>query len=86
MTDKIVDSSRKLALALGTKGLVNIQYLIWENELYVIEVNPRCLAHRAVHQQGHGQCRWWMWRRASCSAHRSKTSGYGTGLHPIPPY
>ena len=41
MTDKIVDSSRKLALALGTKGLVNIQYLIWENELYVIEVNPR---------------------------------------------
>ena len=41
MTEKIVDSSRKLALALGTKGLVNIQYLIWENELYVIEVNPR---------------------------------------------
>ena len=31
----------KLALALGTKGLVNIQYLIYENELYVIEVNPR---------------------------------------------
>ncbi|MBR6764063.1 MAG: carbamoyl-phosphate synthase large subunit, partial [Clostridia bacterium] len=38
---KICDSSEKLALALGTKGLVNIQYLIYENELYVIEVNPR---------------------------------------------
>ncbi len=39
--DKICDCSTKLALALGTKGLVNIQYLIYENELYVIEVNPR---------------------------------------------
>ena len=38
---KIVDCSEKLALALGTKGLVNIQYLIYEGELYVIEVNPR---------------------------------------------
>ncbi|MBE7037357.1 MAG: carbamoyl-phosphate synthase large subunit [Ruminococcaceae bacterium] len=39
--DKITNCSKKLALALGTKGLVNIQYLIYENELYVIEVNPR---------------------------------------------
>ena len=38
---KICDCSEKLALALGTKGLVNIQYLIYSNELYVIEVNPR---------------------------------------------
>ncbi len=38
---KICDVSEKLALALGTQGLVNIQYLIYENELYVIEVNPR---------------------------------------------
>ncbi len=37
----IAGVSEKLALALGTKGLVNIQYLIFENELYVIEVNPR---------------------------------------------
>ncbi|MBR6186267.1 MAG: diaminopimelate epimerase, partial [Clostridia bacterium] len=38
---RICDCSRDLALALGTKGLVNIQYLIYGNELYVIEVNPR---------------------------------------------
>ena len=38
---KICDVSEKLALSLGTKGLVNIQYLIYRNELYVIEVNPR---------------------------------------------
>ncbi|OJF76441.1 MAG: carbamoyl phosphate synthase large subunit [Treponema sp. CETP13] len=41
MTEKIITQSRQLALALGTKGLVNIQYLIYENELNIIEVNPR---------------------------------------------
>ena len=41
MMERIVDCSEKLALSLGTKGLVNIQYLIYQNELYVIEVNPR---------------------------------------------
>ena len=45
LTDKmmqiVVECSEKLALALGTKGLVNIQYLIYHGELFVIEVNPR---------------------------------------------
>ena len=41
MLHKICDVSEKLALSLGTKGLVNIQYLIYRNELYVIEVNTR---------------------------------------------
>ncbi|MGM9565764.1 carbamoyl-phosphate synthase large subunit [Evtepia sp.] len=45
LTDKmmqvVVECSQKLALALGTKGLVNIQYLIYNGELFVIEVNPR---------------------------------------------
>ena len=41
MRETIVDVSEKLALSLGTKGLVNIQYLFYQNELYVIEVNPR---------------------------------------------
>ena len=41
MMDTVVSASEKLALALGTKGLVNIQYLVYQGELYVIEVNPR---------------------------------------------
>ena len=41
MKKKISDVSIKIARGLGTKGIVNIQYLIYENELYVIEVNPR---------------------------------------------
>ena len=43
--EKIIRQSTDLALALGTKGLVNIQYLIYDNgngpDLYIIEANPR---------------------------------------------
>lgn len=41
MAEKIVSASERLAINLKTKGLVNIQYLIYHDELYVIEVNPR---------------------------------------------
>lgn len=41
LQEKIVKQTRDLALALGTKGLVNIQYLIYKDELYIIEANPR---------------------------------------------
>ncbi len=41
MLRRICDVSERLALLLGTKGLVNIQYLIYGGELFVIEVNPR---------------------------------------------
>ena len=36
-----MDCSRRLAVSLETRGLINIQYLIYQDELYVIEVNPR---------------------------------------------
>ncbi|NMA25472.1 MAG: ATP-grasp domain-containing protein, partial [Clostridiales bacterium] len=41
MREIIVDNTKKLALALKTVGLINIQYLICDGKLYVIEVNPR---------------------------------------------
>jgi carbamoyl-phosphate synthase large subunit len=39
--DQIVNYSTRLALALKVKGLVNVQYVIYGGETYVIEVNPR---------------------------------------------
>ncbi len=39
--EQVVRYSTKLALALKVKGLVNIQYVLFGGELYVIEVNPR---------------------------------------------
>ena len=38
---EIIDSTRRLALELGVKGLMNVQYAVKEEEVYVIEVNPR---------------------------------------------
>ena len=37
----IVDYTEKLAKALHVVGLVNIQYVVYNHEVYVIEVNPR---------------------------------------------
>ena len=39
--DTIIEYTRRLALELKVVGLVNIQYVIYNNEVYVIEVNPR---------------------------------------------
>ena len=39
--DQVVNYSTRLALALKVKGLVNIQYVLFNNQVYVIEVNPR---------------------------------------------
>ncbi len=39
--ETIIDYTRKLAFALDVIGLVNIQYVVYNNEVYVIEVNPR---------------------------------------------
>ncbi|MGI6421772.1 MAG: carbamoyl-phosphate synthase large subunit [Syntrophomonadaceae bacterium] len=39
--DKVVDYTTRLALELEVRGLINIQFVEHENELYVLEVNPR---------------------------------------------
>ena len=38
---QIKDHTHKIALALNTKGLINIQYAIKDDKVYVIEANPR---------------------------------------------
>ena len=37
----VLEYTRKLALAIGIKGMINIQFIEFEGQLYVIEVNPR---------------------------------------------
>ncbi len=39
--DKIADYAARLAKALHVKGLINIQFIAVDEEVYVIEVNPR---------------------------------------------
>src|SRR5262245_27064325 len=39
--DEISASTRRLALELGVRGLMNVQYAVVDGSVYVIEVNPR---------------------------------------------
>ncbi|GAB6181092.1 carbamoyl-phosphate synthase large subunit [Desulfotomaculum defluvii] len=39
--NQVVSYTRSLALALNIKGLVNIQFVLHDEQIYVIEVNPR---------------------------------------------
>ena len=41
MRDAIVRDTIAIARACGVRGLCNIQFVVWENRSYVIEVNPR---------------------------------------------
>ncbi|MCH5314164.1 MAG: carbamoyl-phosphate synthase large subunit [Helicobacter sp.] len=41
MLNEIEETTAKIALKLGVIGLMNVQYAIYNNELYLIEVNPR---------------------------------------------
>ena len=41
MVQAIEEATRKIALELGVVGLLNIQFAIYQDELFVIEVNPR---------------------------------------------
>jgi carbamoyl-phosphate synthase large subunit len=39
--EELVDYTRRIALRLGAVGMLNIQYVLHRNKIYVIEVNPR---------------------------------------------
>ncbi|MBE6632388.1 MAG: carbamoyl-phosphate synthase large subunit [Ruminococcaceae bacterium] len=85
MIDTLVDSSKKLALSLGTKGLVNIQYLIYNNELYVIEVNPRASRTVPYISKVTGVPMVDIASRVM-TGEKLADIGCGTGLAKIPPY
>ncbi|MCL2255300.1 MAG: carbamoyl-phosphate synthase large subunit [Firmicutes bacterium] len=41
LADRVLALTKKIVKALDVRGLVNIQYVLYEGEIYVIEVNPR---------------------------------------------
>jgi len=41
IVNEVIEITEKISMQLGVKGLINIQFLIFEGKLYVIEVNPR---------------------------------------------
>ena len=90
MEDKIVRQSRDLALALGTKGLVNIQYLIYsdqkgQKDLYIIEANPRSSRTVPYISKVSGIPMIDLATRAMLGE-KVADMGYGTGLYRKPDY
>lgn len=85
MLKKICDVSEKLALSLGTKGLVNIQYLTYQNELYVIEVNPRASRTIPYISKVTGVPMVELATKIMVGA-KLTDLGFGTGLYRTPPY
>ncbi|MDE6111229.1 MAG: ATP-grasp domain-containing protein, partial [Eubacterium sp.] len=85
MLEKICDVSEKLALSLKTKGLINIQYLIYQNELYVIEVNPRASRTIPYISKVTGVPMVELATKIMVGA-KLTDLGFGTGLYRTPPY
>ncbi len=85
MLEKICDVSEKLALSLKTKGLINIQYLIYQNELYVIEVNPRASRTIPYISKVTGVPMVELATKIMVGAKLTEL-GFGTGLYRTPPY
>ena len=85
MLKKVVDISIELALSLKTKGLINIQYLIYQNELYVIEVNPRASRTIPYISKVTGVPMVELATKILVGA-KLRRLGYGTGLYPNSPY
>ncbi len=85
MLKKVVEISTNLALSMKTKGLINIQYLIYHNELYVIEVNPRASRTIPYISKVTGVPMVDLATRIMVGA-KLKRLGYGTGLYKNSPY
>ncbi|HEY8391018.1 MAG TPA: carbamoyl-phosphate synthase large subunit [Clostridia bacterium] len=82
---KIVDYTYKLSMALKVVGLVNIQFVYYDNELYVIEVNPR--SSRTIPYISKVTNVPAVDLATACSIGKKlKDLGYGTGLYPESAY
>jgi carbamoyl-phosphate synthase large subunit len=81
----IVECTRKLSTSLKILGLVNIQYLIYKNQLYVIEVNPRSSRTIPYISKVTGVPMVDLATRAMLGE-KLKDMGYGTGLYKTSPY
>ena len=87
--EKIIRQSTDLALALGTKGLVNIQYLVYDDgngdDLYIIEANPRSSRTVPYLSKVSGVPMIELATRAMLGE-KVRDLGYGTGLYRKPNY
>jgi carbamoyl-phosphate synthase large subunit len=78
---KIEEYTRRIALELKVIGLVNIQFVIYNDEIYVIEVNPRSSRTVPYLSKVTGVPMVGLATRMVLG-HTLKEAGFGTGLYP----
>ena len=83
--DRLVDYSIRLALSMNTKGLINIQYVLHEDTIYIIEVNPRSSRTVPYISKVTGVPMVDLATRIMMGE-KLADMGYETGLYPCSPY
>ena len=85
LADRIFEITKKLCIALQVKGIVNIQYILHEDEIYVIEVNPRASRTVPYISKVTGVLMCELATRVSMGE-TLKSMGIESGIGKIPPY
>jgi carbamoyl-phosphate synthase large subunit len=85
MIEKILGATKRISLELDIRGIVNIQYIIYHDDLYVIEVNPRASRTVPYISKVTGVPVVELCTRAMVGE-RLASMGYGTGLYASSPY
>lgn len=83
ITEQIIDYTKKIALGIGIKGMINIQFIEYKNVLYVIEVNPRASRTVPYISKVSGVPIIELATRVALGEELS-TLGYGEDLYPSP--
>ncbi len=78
--DNIVDITKKLALGTKTVGLINIQFILKGEDIYIIEVNPRSSRTVPYISKVTGIPMVGLATRC-CLGESLESMGYGTGLY-----
>ena len=85
MEDRIVDVTASIARELNIRGLINIQFVIHEDNLYIIEANPRASRTVPIIQKATGVNLVAAATRIALGE-RLVDMEYGTGLIPRAPF
>jgi carbamoyl-phosphate synthase large subunit len=85
MQAHIVEVTRSIAHELGTRGLINIQFVIHEGELKIIEANPRASRTVPIISKATGVNLVAAATRVALGE-QLRDMPYGTGLLPATPY
>jgi len=83
--NKIFEMTKKMCLALDVHGLANFQYVLYNGEIYVIEVNPRASRTVPYISKATGIPICEMATKAGMGLSLSEM-GYSEGIGKIPPY